>query len=213
MAQKTDVSIHYKKSYLVAKRATDLLLAVIGLVICIIPMLLVALIIRLESKGSPIYLHQRIGQNGSPLPLLKFRTMYLDADKMIDSFTPEQKEEWERNFKLDNDPRITKVGKFLRKSSIDELPQLVNILIGNLSLVGPRPIVQNELDRYGENKALFLSPKPGLTGYWQAYARSNCSYEQRMEMELHYAKNANFLWDVKIAFATVGAVLRKQGAK
>ena len=176
-------------------------------------MLLIALLIRLESPGAAFYTHNRIGKNGKPLPLLKFRTMYKDADKMLDRFTEEQKKEWEENFKVTDDPRITKIGKFLRKSSIDELPQLVNVLKGELSLVGPRPIVTEELLRYGENQEKFLSATPGLTGYWQAYARSNCSYEQRIEMELHYVENAGFWWDIKIMFATVGAVIRKEGAK
>lgn len=213
MQLSTSTVISYKKSYLFVKRAADLVLSFLGLIVCLIPMLLIALIIRLESKGAPIYIHHRIGQHAKPLPLLKFRTMYQNADRMIENFTPEQKAEWERNFKLVNDPRITKVGNFLRKTSLDELPQLLNVFLGQLSIVGPRPIVTKELEKYGDEKDKFLSPKPGLTGYWQAYARSDCSYEQRIEMELRYAENANFLWDVKIAFATVGAVLRKQGAR
>lgn len=183
------------------------------MIVALGPMLLIALIIRIESSGAPIYVHRRIGKDGKTLPLLKFRSMYKNADAMLQNFTPEQKTEWEANFKLEHDPRITRIGKFLRKSSLDELPQLVNILKGELSIVGPRPVVTEELERYGENKGKFLSVKPGLTGYWQAYARSDCSYEQRMEMELHYAENANFWWDIKIMFATFGAVLRGKGAK
>lgn len=213
MTQSVSQRAHYKKSYLFAKRTADLLLSAIALVICLVPMLLIALIIRIESPGPVIFIHKRIGKNGKPLPLLKFRTMFDNAEQMIERFTPEQKKEWEVNFKLDDDPRITKVGKFLRKTSLDELPQLVNILKGDLSLVGPRPIVEKELEKYGDRRDEFLSTKPGLTGYWQAYARSNCSYEQRIEMELRYVRNANFWWDTKIVFATVGAVIRKQGAK
>ena len=138
--------------------------------------------------------------------------MYINADKMIENFTPEQKAEWEENFKLENDPRITKLGKFLRKSSLDELPQLINILKGELSLVGPRPVVVKELEKYGLRKNQFLSVTPGLTGYWQAYARSSCTYEKRMEMELEYVEKASLWWDTKIIFATVGSVLRGRGA-
>lgn len=210
---KTEYKTNSKKSYLIAKRALDIVCSIFGLLISALPMLLIALIIRLESPGAAFYVHHRIGKNGKPLPLLKFRTMYKDADKMLDCFTEEQKKEWAENFKVTNDPRITKIGKFLRKSSMDELPQLLNVLKGQLSLVGPRPIVTEELLRYGENQEKFLSVAPGLTGYWQAYARSNCSYEQRMEMELHYVENARFWWDVKILFVTVGAVIRKEGAK
>lgn len=202
-----------KKGYMMAKRMTDIVVSVIGLIIAFVPMVVIALLIKLESPGSAIYIHHRIGKNGKPLPLLKFRTMYMNADRMIDDFTPEQKAEWLENFKLDNDPRITRIGKFLRKSSIDELPQLVNVLRGELSLVGPRPVVKEELERYADSKGKFLSVTPGLTGYWQAYARSNCSYDQRMEMELFYVDNANFWWDIKIVFATFGAVLRGHGAK
>lgn len=202
-----------KKGYLVAKRALDMIVAAVGLLVMFLPMLLIVVLIKLESRGPAFYVHKRIGKNGQPLPLLKFRSMHMNADKMIEFFTPEQKAEWEENFKLEKDPRITKVGNFLRKSSLDELPQLLNILKGDLSLVGPRPVVAQELEKYGENKEKFLSVTPGLTGYWQAYARSNCTYEQRMEMELYYVDKANFWWDIKIIFATFGAVLRGDGAK
>lgn len=199
--------------YLFAKRALDIAVSIVGLVICIVPFLMIMVAIAIESPGPALYIHHRIGKNGKPLPLLKFRTMYKDADKMISQFTPEQKAEWQANFKLENDPRITRIGKFLRRSSLDELPQLMNVLQGKLSMVGPRPVVQEELEKYGEHKEKFLSVKPGLTGYWQAYARSSCTYEQRMKMELHYVENANFWWDIKIMFATVGAVLHRHGAK
>ena len=201
------------KGYRLAKRALDILLASIGLLLTCVPMLLITLLIVIESPGRAIYLHWRVGKNGKPLPLVKFRSMYRDADDMIQHFTPEQKAEWEENFKLDVDPRITKVGRFLRRTSLDELPQLLNVLQGDLSLVGPRPIVEKELEKYGDQKAKFLSVTPGLTGYWQAYARSTCTYEERIEMELRYVDEANFLWDIKILFATVGAVIRGNGAK
>lgn len=202
-----------KKGYLFAKRMLDICLAVIGIVICILPMAIIAAMIRLESSGPAIYVHHRIGKNGKPLPLLKFRSMRDNADELIQYFTREQMEEWEQNFKLDDDPRITRIGKFLRRSSLDELPQLFNILMGQLSIVGPRPVVTEELEKYGANKEKFLSVTPGLTGYWQAYARSTCTYEKRMEMELFYVENANFWWDIKIIFATFGAVFRGFGAK
>ena len=201
------------KAYLISKRVIDVLIALPVLLIMLIPMGLITLLIKLESPGPAIYVHKRIGKNGAPIGLLKFRSMFVNADEMIASFSPEQKAEWEANFKLANDPRITRVGKILRKSSLDELPQLINILKGELSIVGPRPVVMEELERYGDNKDKFLSVTPGLTGYWQAYARSTCSYEQRMEMELHYAENASFWWEIKIMFATVGTVLRGKGAQ
>lgn len=202
-----------KRSYLIAKRVLDILISLFGIVICIVPMAVISILIKIESPGPAIYVHHRIGKNGKPLPILKFRSMRKDADGLIQFFTPEQMKEWEENFKLDDDPRITRIGKFLRRSSLDELPQLFNVLKGQLSIVGPRPVVTEELEKYGENKEKFLSVTPGLTGYWQAYARSTCSYEERMEMELFYVDNANFWWDIKIIFATFGAVLRGHGAK
>lgn len=202
-----------RKSYRIAKRVFDLIGAGIGLAVMLVPMMLIAAVIKIESPGPAIYIHNRIGKEGKPLQLLKFRTMYMDADKRFEQFTIAQKAEWEKNFKLENDPRVTPLGNFLRKSSLDELPQLVNILKGDLSIVGPRPVIPKELERYGENKEKFLSVMPGLTGYWQAYARSTCTYEERIKMELHYVDNANFWWDLKIVFATVGAVLRGHGAR
>lgn len=201
------------RSYLWVKRGFDVLASAMACILLAIPMLLIALVIKLDSPGPVIYKHRRAGKNGKHFQMYKFRTMYINADEMFQRFTPEQKEEWNKNFKLENDPRVTRVGKFLRKSSMDELPQFLNILKGELSVVGPRPITDKELELYGEDKALLLSITPGLTGYWQTYARSDCSYAQRIEMELSYAKNANFWWDVKIMFATVGSVIRGRGAK
>lgn len=216
-AMSTDVQIksshRQQKVYLAAKRVLDILVSVVGLIVTFLPMVIIVLLIKLETPGPAIYIHNRIGKDGKPLPLLKFRSMFINADEMIASFTPEQTAEWEKNFKLEHDPRITKIGRFLRKSSMDELPQLVNVLKGELSLVGPRPIVTEELEKYGENRTKLLSVTPGLTGYWQAYARNSCSYEERMEMELLYAEKANFLWDIKIMFATVGSVLKGRGAQ
>lgn len=202
-----------KGLYPIVKRLMDIVLSAAGLVVLAVPMLVIWVMIKLESPGPGIFIHHRIGQNGKPLPLLKFRTMRSGAEGMIEDFTPEQKELWQENFKLDDDPRITRIGRFLRRTSLDELPQLVNILKGELSIVGPRPVIAEELERYGNNKDKFLSVPPGLTGYWQAYARSSCTYEERMKMELAYAEHANLLWDIRIIFATFGAVLSGRGAK
>lgn len=202
-----------RKAYLLLKRVFDVLFSMVALVLLAVPMALITILIKIESPGPVIFVHNRFGKNGRPLPLLKFRSMHMNAEQMIDLFTPEQKEEWEKNFKLENDPRITRIGSFLRRTSLDELPQFINILKGDLSVVGPRPIVEDELARYGSEKDKFLSVTPGLTGYWQAYARSTCTYEQRMEMELYYVDHANFWWDIKIMLATVVAVLSRRGAK
>lgn len=200
-------------AYRAVKRGLDIVLSALAILVLFPLMLLICVLIRIDSEGPAVYIHNRIGKNGRPLPLIKFRSMYLDAESMIDSFTPAQKAEWEKNYKLDNDPRITRMGRILRRTSLDELPQLFNILLGELSIVGPRPVVTAELERYGENRDKFLSVTPGLTGYWQAYARSNCTYETRMLMELYYVDHANLLWDIQIILATFGAVFTGRGAK
>ncbi len=199
--------------YRLAKRAMDILLAGVGTVIAAPFILLIVVAIKLDSKGPAFYVHNRIGKNGKPLRLYKFRSMYINADQLFQQFTPEQKAEWQENFKLREDPRITRVGSFLRRSSLDELPQLLNILQGNLSVVGPRPVVAEELEKYGPNKERFLSVTPGLTGYWQAFTRSDGTYEDRMAMELYYVDHANLWWDIKIILATVGSVLKGRGAR
>lgn len=201
-----------KKSYLIAKRVMDVLCA-LGASIVLSPLLLgIAAAVKIDSKGPIIFKHRRVGKNGETLYLYKFRTMFDNAEAMMKDFTPEQKAEFARNFKLKDDPRITKVGKFLRKTSLDELPQLLNILQGNLSVVGPRPVTQREVELYGDQQAKFLSVTPGLTGYWQAYVRSCSTYEQRIQMELYYVDHANFWWDLKIILVTFGAVFSGRGA-
>lgn len=199
-------------AYRFIKRGFDILASGAALVILSPLLALLCLLIRLDSKGPAIFVHKRYGKNGKLLRMYKFRTMYANAQDMIKDFTPEQKKEWEESFKLTNDPRITRMGKILRKTSLDELPQLINILRGDMSIVGPRPVVAEELEKYGVFRDQFLSMSPGLTGYWQAYARSDCSYEKRMQMELKYVREANLWWDIRILFATVTAVLKGKGA-
>lgn len=211
--ERTQSAHSTRLGYRIAKRIMDILLAGIGTILAAPFILLIILAIKLDSKGPAFYIHHRIGKNGKPLRLYKFRSMYQNADEMFLRFTPEQKAEWEQNFKLREDPRITRVGKFLRRTSLDELPQLLNILQGNLSVVGPRPVVDEELEKYGNNKTRFLSVTPGLTGYWQAFTRSDGTYEDRMAMELYYVDHANFWWDVKIILATVVSVLKGRGAR
>lgn len=175
--------------------------------------LIISIIIKLDSKGPVFFKHKRIGKNGKMIGVYKFRSMVINAEELIKNFTPEQKAEYEKNFKLDNDPRITKVGKILRKTSLDELPQLINILIGNMSIVGPRPIVTGEIDKYGDQKDKFLSMTPGLTGYWQASGRSDVEYDERIQMELYYIDHCSLWLDIKIIFKTFFAVIKREGAK
>lgn len=200
------------KVYKYIKRTADVVLSSLALIVLSPLFLIISILIKLESKGPVFFEHKRIGKNGKEIKLLKFRSMVPNAEKLIEKFTPEQKKEFEENFKLENDPRVTKIGKFLRKTSLDELPQLINIIKGELSIIGPRPVIESELEKYENNKDKFLSITPGLTGYWAANGRSNTSYEQRMAMELYYVDNISWKLDVKIFFKTILSVLKKEGA-
>lgn len=199
-------------NYIKVKRIFDVILASVALVLLSPVFLLLAIIIKIDSEGSVFFAHTRIGKNGKKFKMYKFRTMYENAQEMIKDFTPEQKKEWEENFKLKNDPRITKIGKVLRKTSLDELPQIINIIKGDLSIIGPRPVIDVELEKYGENKEKFLSITPGLTGYWQANGRSATTYEDRMKMELYYIDHMSAELDLKIFLKTFIKVFKREGA-
>lgn len=206
---KTKIS---KKVYIKIKRVIDVILASVALILLSPLFAIIAIAIKIDSKGPVFFAHKRIGKNGKIIKLYKFRSMVINAEELIKSFTPEQMREYKENYKLTNDPRITKVGKFLRKTSLDELPQLINIINGDLSIIGPRPVVADELEKYGVNKDKFLSVTPGLTGYWAANGRSNTTYEQRMEMELYYIDNLSLKMDIKVFFKTILSVVKKEGA-
>lgn len=200
------------KTYLFLKRIFDVLSASLAVIVLSPVFLVTFILIKLDSKGSAMFGHKRIGMNGEIISVYKFRSMVINAQEILENFTPEQKAEFEKNFKLENDPRITKIGEFLRKSSLDELPQLFNILKGNMSVVGPRPIVEKEVEKYGEYSEKLFSVKPGLTGYWQANGRSDTTYEERVKMDMYYIDNRSFLLDIKIIFQTVISVIKKEGA-
>lgn len=163
-----------------------------------------------------VYGQIRIGKNGKPFKMWNFRSMYKNSDRMIDQLTPEQKKQYYTEFKIDNDPRITKIGNFLRKTSLDELPQLFNVLFNDMSLIEPRPLIESEIQmNYADTYQELLSVKPGVTGYWQAYARNNATYQsgERQEMELYYVHHASAWLDIKILFKTVITVLKREGAQ
>lgn len=200
------------ETYKFVKRFFDIVLASIGMIVLSPIFLIISLAIKLESKGPIFFKHTRIGKDGKIIKIYKFRSMVNNAEDMIKEFTPEQMKEYKENYKLTNDPRITKVGKFLRKTSLDELPQLINIIKGDLSIIGPRPVVSDELKKYGTNTRKFLSVTPGLTGYWAANGRSCTSYEQRMQMELFYIDNLSWKMDIKVFFKTIEAVIKREGA-
>lgn len=201
--------------YEIFKRAFDIVSSFLAMIILSPVFLVIAAAIYIDDKGSIMYKHQRVGKNGKAIYIYKFRSMKeeeIDLDKVL---TEEQKKQYKIEFKIDNDPRITRVGNFLRKTSLDELPQLINIFKGELSVIGPRPVLHEETLFYGENRDLFLSIKPGLTGYWQAYARNDVGYADgtRQDMELYYIKNRNIRFDIKILFKTIQTVITGKGAK
>ena len=201
-----------KTPYKIVKRISDAILAILGLILLLPIFILIGLAIKIESKGPVFFKHTRIGKNGKIIKIYKFRSMVNNAEQLIQKFTPEQMKEYKENYKLTNDPRITRIGNFLRKTSLDELPQLINIIKGELSIIGPRPVVRDELEKYGVNAEKFLSVTPGLTGYWAANGRSDTTYEQRMEMELFYVDNLSLKLDIQVFFKTILSVIKRKGA-
>jgi len=198
------------------KKVFDLAAGLVLLVIFFIPMLVIALLTRINSKGSAIFSQERIGKDDKPFQCYKFRTMYHDAEERFDELlkkSPEAASEWERNYKLKEDPRITKVGAFLRKTSLDELPQLFNVLRGEMSLVGPRPVTRKEIDDYYREAAkLCFGVPPGITGLWQVSGRSSTGYTHRIALDSWYVRNWNIWLDIVILLKTVKIVIKKEGA-
>ncbi|EOU1715364.1 sugar transferase [Clostridium perfringens] len=190
----------------------DFISSLIGLIIFLPILIIIAVAIKLDSKGPIVFGHIRIGKNGQEIKVYKFRSMVQNAQEVFNNFTPEQKAEFNKNFKLENDPRITRVGSFLRKTSLDELPQLWNIIKGDMSVVGPRPIVKKEIIKYGDSFRKVFSVKPGLTGYWQANGRSDTTYDERVDMDLYYVNNRSLGLDFKILIQTFVSVIKKEGA-
>ena len=204
--------------YYAVKRIFDIFSSFLAIILLSLVLLGVAIAVKCSSKGPAIFADKRVGKNGKQIKVLKFRSMYIDAESNIDKYlSPEQKEIWLRERKLDNDPRITKVGRFIRKTSLDELPQLFNIFIGTMSFVGTRPITRRELEEHftEEEQKILVSGKPGLTGYWQVYGRGEAEYDtgERQKLELEYFYRRGLFFDLKLLFLTVPAVLKHKGAK
>lgn len=201
-----------KPFYDFVKRAFDIFCSLFGLIFFSPVFLAISIVILSERSGKRVFYKQRrVGKKGRIIYIHKFRSMVEEAEDVERWLNKKQLSQYYSEYKIDDDPRVTKFGKFLRRTGIDELPQLVNILKGELSLVGPRPIQESELEFYGDDAELLLSVKPGLTGYWQAYCSDGISYHnhKRQDMELEYVKNRNVGWDLKICFATFGAIIRK----
>lgn len=205
-------SVKPKPIYDFVKRVFDIVWSLIGLIVLSPVFIILSILVKTTSEGPVFFAHKRVGKGGKTIKIYKFRSMVTNAEELIKQFTPEQKAEYEKNFKLENDPRVTKVGKFMRKTSLDELPQLINILKGDISIVGPRPVMDVETKIYGNYRNMLLSVKPGLTGFWAANGRSHTTYTRRRAMEIYYVKNRSVLLDLKIIFKTFISVFKREGA-
>ncbi|MDY4052921.1 MAG: sugar transferase [Bacilli bacterium] len=204
--------------YFFSKYTFDFLVSLISIIILLPAFIIIGIIVKCSSKGPIFFVDKRVGKNEKMIGVLKFRTMYVDAETNIEKYlTPEQIKAWKEERKLENDPRITKIGNFLRKSSLDELPQLFNILIGQMSIVGPRPISKREYDAYynDEEKKILSTARPGLTGYWQVYGRNEVDYAsgERSKLTMEYFKKRSLLLDLKIIFKTFAVVISGKGAE
>jgi len=196
---------------LALKRALDVVLSALALIVMSPLFAILALLVKLDSPGPVIYRRRVVGVNGKEFYALKFRTMVVNADEVLRQ-NPELFREFQKNFKLRNDPRVTRVGRFLRRTTIDEFPQLLNVLKGEMSLVGPRMISPAELSKYGEHAQRLLSVKPGMAGPWVAAGRQEIPYEQRVQMDLDYIDNWSLWLDIKILIKPVIAVIAMRGA-
>lgn len=202
---------HISRTYLFIKRTMDIALSTIGLILCIPLFVAVAIAIKRDSPGPVIFKQQRVGKDGKKFTMYKFRTMVVNAEEILDELLDENEVDGPV-FKIKEDPRVTKSGKWLRKTSIDELPQLWNVLKGDMSLVGPRPPLEREVVQYDDYQRQRLSVKPGITCYWQVSGRSNISFDEWVELDIKYIHEQSLWTDIKLLFKTIGAVLRKDGA-
>lgn len=204
------------QSFIVVKRTFDIIGATILIIILSPLLLLIALLLRIADGPPVLFRHKRIGMDGEPFLCLKFRTMKTSAEEVLARHLTENeaaREEWAANVKLRSDPRILPfIGRLLRESSLDELPQLFNVLRGEMSLVGPRPVPAGELARYGLSKACYVAVRPGMTGLWQVSGRNTTSYERRIELDCEYVMRQSLWLDMIILLRTVGAVLTRKGA-
>lgn len=210
-----EIKVKEKKMFFFFKRLVDIVGSIAGLLL-LTPILLLVSSFYLfgDNKGPIIFKQSRIGKNGEKFDIYKFRSMVIDAEEKLNSDEYLLKKYINNNYKLEpsEDPRITKFGEFIRKTSLDELPQFFNILKGQMSLVGPRPVIEKELEEYGDQVEKFLSVKPGVTGYWQISGRSNIGYPERVDIELYYIDKASFKLDLNIMCLTVIHVIMKKGA-
>lgn len=203
-----------KRDYYFFKRMFDIIFSFLGIGF-LIPVFVIIGIIQVIMSGFPIfYLHKRVGKNQKIFNMIKFRSMKMDKRPIKEQLTKEQYEEYLATYKVTNDPRLTKFGKFLRKTSLDELPQLFNIFVGQMSFIGPRPVIKEELEKFKDQKDVVTSVKPGLTGYWAVNGRSEVTdYDERVKLEVYYVEHASIGLDIKIFFKTIGVVFSRRGAQ
>lgn len=193
------------------KRVTDVIFSILGIMVFSPVMIIVAAAIKLDSKGSIIFSQERVGLNGKPFKMYKFRSMVEDAEELLDKLK-DKNEMTGPMFKIKEDPRVTRVGKFIRKTSLDELPQLFNVIKGEMSLVGPRPNLPREVIQFSREQRIKLLAKPGLTCYWQVMGRSNVDFERWMRLDIKYIEVRNTLIDFKLIFKTLGVFFGDEGA-
>lgn len=205
-----------KISYFSIKRIFDIMCSLFG-ILALIPIALITKIFYIASgdKNSIFYKQKRIGKNGKSIYIYKFRSMVPNADEVLKELlkNPKYKKEWELNQKFENDPRITKIGNILRKTSLDEVPQFINVIKGDMSIIGPRPLVEGELDAHKGNHVTYESVRPGISGWWAANGRSATDYERRLELEYYYCRHCSVRLDIECICKTVRAVICKTGAK
>ena len=198
------------KFYRLIKSFFDLLFSLLFLITFLPLFLIISFLIKLSSRGPIFFIQKRIGKNNIPFKCIKFRTMHPEAKDILENLLlkdSELKKEFEETHKIKNDPRITKIGKLLRKTSLDELPQFINVLKDEMSIVGPRPIVKEEKKKYGKNFKKVLSIKPGITGLWQVSGRNNLTYKKRVMLDINYVENYNLIMDIRILIRTFGVIL------
>jgi lipopolysaccharide/colanic/teichoic acid biosynthesis glycosyltransferase len=201
--------------YRVGKRMLDLSLAVMGFPLLVPICLFLIVAIKCTSRGPVLYRHLRVGRNGRPFYLYKFRTMVTDSQRILRmhlATNREARQEWTRQHKLKIDPRVTPLGKFLRRTSLDELPQIINVVLGEMSFVGPRPIVPEEISRYGNAFGVYAAAKPGITGLWQVNGRGTVSYGRRISLDVDYVKTWSIVCDLRILLSTPRVVVKREGA-
>lgn len=204
-----------KATYLIIKRLFDIICALIGILFLIPITIGVKIAYILTGDFKPIfYSHNRIGKNGKEFKLYKFRSMVWNADKIFDEMMKDKEfsQKYKKNMKIENDPRITKIGKLIRKTSIDEMPQFINVLLGDMHMIGNRPYLPREREDMGKYYDEIILTKPGITGYWQTSGRNNIDFESRLKLESYYSKNMSLSMDVKIFFKTFGVVIFGKGA-